>query len=168
MSFLFYQTFWSTLQHDLHLLLQSFYNHTLDLSKSNHASIVLIPETEDAANIKHFLPISLINCSFKIITKIMAMRLEKVMNFLIDHTQTAFIKGRIIFDNIDCAQEILYQVKTKKSKVILLKLDFEKAFDNVNWDFLLEILQARGFGPKWIRWIKDILDSGQTCVNING
>jgi Reverse transcriptase (RNA-dependent DNA polymerase) len=51
---------------------------------------------------------------------------------------------------------------------VLFKLDFEKAFDRVNWDFIIEILQGRNFGVKWITWIKDILYSSRTCINING
>jgi Reverse transcriptase (RNA-dependent DNA polymerase) len=70
------------------------------------------------------------------------------MNILIDYTQTTFIQRRNIHDNIICAQEILFKVRKSKEKGIMIKIDFEKAFDSVNWNFLLEVLQARGFGEK--------------------
>jgi Reverse transcriptase (RNA-dependent DNA polymerase) len=70
------------------------------------------------------------------------------MNILIDYTQINFIQRRNIHDNIICAQEILFKVRKSKEKGIMIKIDFEKAFDSVNWNFLLEVLQARGFGEK--------------------
>ena len=90
------------------------------------------------------------------------------MDPLIDDSQAAFIKGRLIGDNIVCAHEILHQVRRTKQKGILLKLDFEKAFDKVNWEFLFEVLHARGFGSLFINWIHDILQGGRTCVTFNG
>lgn len=114
------------------------------------AFICLIPKKNDACNIKLFRPISLINCSFKIITNILADRLATVMNYLIDNSQTAYIKGRLIMNNVVCAHEILHQIKISKTKGVLFKIDFEKTFDCVNWDFLLEVLKGRNFGDKWI------------------
>lgn len=149
-------------------LVQAFFNHTLDLAKINHASIILIPKIAEALTIQQHRPVSLINCSFKIISKIIANRLVAVLDSLIDTSQRAFIKGRSIFDNIVYAQNILFQVRKTKTKGILFKIDFEKTFDKVNWNFLIEVLKARGFGDKWIQWIKEILESGQTFLNING
>jgi Reverse transcriptase (RNA-dependent DNA polymerase) len=105
----------------------------------------LIPKVAEASTIKHFIPISLINCSFKIISKILSTRLATIMDNLISPTQTTFIQGRNIADNIVSAQEILFQVRKSKRKSILLKLDFEKNFDKVNWQFLREILKGREF-----------------------
>lgn len=167
-SFLFYQTFWDTISPDILTIFQSFYSCTLDISKFNLASICLIPKKEDANNIKHFRPISLINCSFKLITKLLANRLSQVMDPLIDDSQSAYIKGRLIGDNIITAHELLHHVRITKQKGILLKLDFEKAFDKVNWDFLLEILKARGFGSLFINWINNILQGSRTCISFNG
>jgi Reverse transcriptase (RNA-dependent DNA polymerase) len=90
------------------------------------------------------------------------------MDTLINHSQITFIKGRCIFDNIVCAQEILHQVRQTKTKEILFKLDYEKAFDNVNYSFLIKVLKARGFCKKWTDWIMNLLVSGQTSLNING
>lgn len=167
-SFLFYQTFWDTISEDLFKIFQAFYNRTLDISKLNLASIFLIPKKEDTLTIQNFRPISLINYSFKLITKLLANRLSKVIDPLIDDSQSAYIKGRLIGDNIVTAHELLHHIRITKQKGILLKLDFEKAFDKVHWDFLLEILHARGFGPLFQLWIKDTLQGARTCVSFNG
>jgi Reverse transcriptase (RNA-dependent DNA polymerase) len=87
---------------------------------------------------------------------------------LIDQSQTAYIKGRLIMDNVVCAHEVLHQVDISKTKGILFKINFEKAFYRVNWDYLLETLQGRGFGSKWIQWITEILKGSKTCINFNG
>jgi Reverse transcriptase (RNA-dependent DNA polymerase) len=61
-----------------------------------------------------------------------------------------------------------HQVKNSKTKGVIFKIDFEKVFDRVNWFFLIETLQGRGFRSKWIRWIQNILDESKTCINFNG
>lgn len=86
--------------------MNAFYNRNLDLSKLNHAETSLIPKVSDAVNIKQYRPISLINSSFKIISKILANRISTVMDFFIDNSQTAFIKGRNIFDSMVCTEEV--------------------------------------------------------------
>ncbi|XP_078156117.1 uncharacterized protein LOC144551891 [Carex rostrata] len=92
MSFQFYQSFWDILKDDLLRIFTAFYNNNLDISKFNLASICLIPKKEDATTVRNFRPISLINCSFKLITKLLADRLALVMDSLIDSSQTAYIK----------------------------------------------------------------------------
>ena len=168
LSFLFYQHFWDIIKDDFMQLVQAFYNNTLDLTRLNMASICLIPKKENASEIKNFRPISLINCSLKIITKCLTDRLALCMDDLIDCTQNAFIKGRLIMDNILVANEVLHSVRIAKVQGVLFKLDFEKAYDMVNWDFLLEVLELRGFGERFISWIKALLVSSKTCINING
>jgi Reverse transcriptase (RNA-dependent DNA polymerase) len=71
-------------------------------------------------------------------------------------------------DNIICAFEVLHQVKISKTKDVLFKIDFEKAFDRVHWDFLLKTLKDRGFGHRWIEWITNILYGSKTYINFNG
>jgi Reverse transcriptase (RNA-dependent DNA polymerase) len=96
------------------------------LSKLNLASICLIPKKAEANLITNFRPISLINCSFKIITKLLVDRLASIMNSLIDNLQITYIKGHYIMDNIVCAHEVLHQVR--KIKGVFFKIDFEKNF----------------------------------------
>lgn len=91
------------------------------------------------------------------ISKLLTDRLSKVIDSLIDDSQSAYIKGRLIGGNIVTAHKLLHQVRLTKQKGIFFKLDFEKAFDKVHWDFLLEVLTAIGFGPLFISWITNIL-----------
>jgi Reverse transcriptase (RNA-dependent DNA polymerase) len=86
----------------------------------------LIPKVVEVITIKYFRPISLINYSFKIITKILANILANVMDKLIGETQTAFIRGRNMTDNIICAQITFYFVRKFKVKGILFKINLKK------------------------------------------
>jgi Reverse transcriptase (RNA-dependent DNA polymerase) len=134
-------------------IIHSFYDKSIDLKRINLASICIIPKKKDVNLFTQYRPISLINCSMKIITKALTERLAPLMDSLIAHTQTSYIKGRYILDNVVCAHEALHTIREKKIQCFLFKIDFEKAFDKVNWDFLLEILEGRQFGTKWISWI---------------
>jgi Reverse transcriptase (RNA-dependent DNA polymerase) len=87
------------------LMINVFYNHNLNLSKINLAIIVLILKNSKNTNIKHYKPINLINYSCKIISKILANRISTVIDSLVDYSQTTFIKGRNIHDNIISAQK---------------------------------------------------------------
>jgi Reverse transcriptase (RNA-dependent DNA polymerase) len=104
----------------------------LDISKFNLTVICFILKKTDANLIINYRPISLINCNFKIITKLLVDRLALVMDILIDQSQTTYIKWRMIMNNVVCAHEILHQVHISKTKGVLLKIDFEKVFDRVN------------------------------------
>jgi hypothetical protein len=95
---------------------------------------------------KLFRPISLLNCSFKIFSKVLTLSLEKVSQRLISKEQNAFIHGRYILESVVIAHEIVHSIHKSKEPGVLLKLDYEKAYDRVNIDFLIEILRLRGFG----------------------
>jgi Reverse transcriptase (RNA-dependent DNA polymerase) len=71
-------------------------------------------------------------------------------------------------DRIEMRSQTLHTIHKKKLWCVLFKLDFEKAFDRVNWDFILEIMQGRKFEDKCLTWIKNIIYSSRTCINING
>jgi hypothetical protein len=64
--------------------------------------------------------------------------------------------------------EIIHELKSKKMAAILLKLDFEKAYDWVNWQFLQEVLLRKGFEPAYVHIIMQIVRGGQTAISING
>ena len=96
--------------------------------------------------VDEFRHVSLLNGTFKIISKVLTNRLRPHIHLLVDQAQSAFTKNRYILDSVACAQEIFAASNNSNLEAIFLKLDFEKAFDFVSWDFLFELLLARGFG----------------------
>jgi Reverse transcriptase (RNA-dependent DNA polymerase) len=150
------------------ILLQYFYDNSLKVAKLNHIMLCLIPKEFNASRIQKYKPISLVDCSYKIISKILTNRLTRVMDRIVDPAQVAFIKCRYILDNIFAANEIIHYAKLHKQKGLVLKIDFEKAYDRVRWTFVQELLISRGFGQMWTGWITSLLIGAQTCIDFNG
>jgi hypothetical protein len=164
----FYQKSWEILKHDLLDMLIEFWQQELDLGRLNYGIITLIPKLKEASRIQQFRPICLLNVSFKIITKILMLRFEGCMSRIINKCQSAFIKGRNIMDGVMTLHEILHDVKYRKKDGLILKLDFEKAYDKISWDFLFDMLKQRGFNETWCKWIEKVVTSGTLSVQING
>lgn len=138
------------------------------LENLNNALIVLLPKKIGASNPANFRPITMIHSFAKLISKILAMRLAPRLNELIDKNQNAFIRSRTIHDNFKYIQRAAVLIRKKKIPMLLLKLDISKAFDTLSWPFLLEIMRARGFGPKWCRWISSLLSTASSRIILNG
>jgi Reverse transcriptase (RNA-dependent DNA polymerase) len=109
------------------LLLKHFYTHSLDVAKLNHVMLCLIPKESNAQVIQKFRPISLVDCSYKIISKVLTNRLVVCVDKLVDPAQAAFIHGRYILDNVLVANEIIHFAKTHGQKGIVLKGDLKKS-----------------------------------------
>ena len=140
----------------------------LSLRRHNFTMLTLIPKVENANNMKFFRPISLIICSFKIFSKVLTLRLSKVCSRLVDTNQSAFIKRRYILESVVIAHEVVHSVHSSKQPGVILKLDYEKAYDRVSWDFLHEVLESRGFCNKWLFWMKCLIKGGSIGVNLSG
>jgi len=104
---------------------------------------------------------------YKLITKTLTLRLEKVADKLIHPNQTAFMKGRNIMNGVMVLYEILHETKRRNQVGIIIKLDFEKAIDKVKWNFLFSCLAARGFDDKWCKWIEQVVSGGTVSVKLN-
>lgn len=76
------------------------------------------------------------------------LRLEAIINRIIDSSQAAFIKNRYILDNVFLSQEIIHHCQLTNTLGVVIKVDFKKAYDKINWQYLLDILHQRGFGSK--------------------
>lgn len=134
LTFRFYQFFWDIIKSDLMQLCHHFSLGTLELQFINKSVICLIPKEPDAQNIKKFRHISLVNCSFKILSKILTFRVEPVLQRLIDYHQSSFLKNRYILDNVVLSHEIIDHCAYSNQKGIVIKIDFEKAYDKINWN----------------------------------
>lgn len=138
-------------------MFEDFHKGELDLSRLNFALVTLIPKVGEATNMKQFRPISLLNCSFKVFSKLLANRISNVSQRIVNHSQSAFIKGRYILESVVVANEIVHSIHKSGEPGIILKLDFENAYDRVSWQFLFDMLKARNFDPLWIKWIQHIV-----------
>uniref|UniRef100_A0A3B3CPH8 Reverse transcriptase domain-containing protein n=1 Tax=Oryzias melastigma TaxID=30732 RepID=A0A3B3CPH8_ORYME len=120
----------------------------------NQACITLLPKKDkNLIECGSYRPISLLNCDYKILAKVLARRLEKVLPNIVSPDQTGFIKDRRFFFSIRRLFNILYTPSTDKSECII-SMDAEKAFDRVEWEYLFETLRRFGFGSSFLSWIK--------------
>ncbi|GJR68224.1 putative RNA-directed DNA polymerase, eukaryota, reverse transcriptase zinc-binding domain protein [Tanacetum coccineum] len=134
----------------------------------NPSFTVLIPKKNDPLGFSDYRPISPIGYVYKIILKILAIRLAKVISSIVGPNQTAFLAGRQILDGCLIANEIIRMANIEEHKLLLFKVDFEKSFDSVCWSFLHDIIRQMGFRNKWQSWIKACLSSASIYVLVNG
>lgn len=151
------------------LVLEFFVTAELPLNL-NDALVVLLPKVGKPERITQFRPISLCNVLFKIITKTMVERLKQVMPKQIGPAQASFILGRVSTDNIVVVQEAVHSMRRKKGRKgwMLLKLDLEKAYDRIRWDFLVDTLVVAGFSEKWVKWIMQCVSGPSMSLLWNG
>ncbi|XP_057426328.1 uncharacterized protein LOC130719736 [Lotus japonicus] len=133
----------------------------------NAAFISLIPKHHHPQTAADFRPISLIGSAYKLISKVLSARLQVVLPSLISENQFAFTKGRQISDCILIANEVVDLLNKKQGGGFLLKLDFAKAYDNIDWDFLLDLLKEMNFGDKWITWISNCITTASLAILVN-
>ena len=145
------------------------YKHGELSSSQKEAVIVLIEKKDrDRRQIKNWRPISRINVDVKIGTKPIAKRLEKVLPEIIHHNQNAYVKGRTIFDAVRTIDDIISLTASKDISSLLVAIDFEKAFDSVNWNYLKKTLEKFNFGPSFIAWITTFFSDITSSVMNNG
>jgi Reverse transcriptase (RNA-dependent DNA polymerase) len=166
-SMSFYQTYWDIIKSDLFSMFENFFKGTLDIAKLIRATLCLILKVSNASLVIEFRPIALLNCSYKIFSKVLANRLQVVLNDIIGDSQSAFLKGRYILVCVVNAYEVLHQVHKDKDEGLLFKVDFQKAFDYVNWTYLLDLFVQRGFDPLWFSLMKKLLCGGRVNILVN-
>jgi hypothetical protein len=165
---IFFKSCWSWLKPLLLNILNEFALGRLDISRLNFGVLSLIPKVPGADSIKQFHPIALINVIFKFISKACALRLSPIAHRTISFAQIAFIKGRQILDGALALHEILDELHVSHQPAIILKLDFEKVYDRVNWAFLCTVLTRKGFELGNIHQLMHLVSGGQTAICING
>ncbi|GKB49944.1 RNA-directed DNA polymerase, eukaryota, reverse transcriptase zinc-binding domain protein [Tanacetum coccineum] len=167
-TFGFFRRYWTFLENDVVEAVNTFFNHDNFPKGINSSFITLIPKNQEAKTTKDFRPITLIGSIYKIITKILANRMVFVLEDLVDKVQSAFISKRQILDGPFILNELYQWCSKKKKQTMIFKVDFEKAYDSVRWDYLDDILKKFGFGEKWCTWIRNCLISSKGSILVNG
>ena len=161
----FYHFFWS----DICLDLQASYNYafqhgTLSISQKRGIISLIPKKNKDKTILENLRPISLLNVDYKILTKVIAKRIEKVLPTLINPDQTGYVKGRYIGKNVRLIYDLLQYTDKLNKKGIAIFLDFKKAFDSIEWNYLLETLRLFNFGLDIQNWIKIFYNNVTSCV----
>jgi hypothetical protein len=128
----FFQVFWSLIKDDLMAMFRDFHAGDLPLFCLNFEIITLIPKEKEVRRIQQYRPICMLNVSFKIFTKVMAHRLTSIACRITKPSRSAFLPGRYILEGVVVLHETINELKRKKQSGLILKLDFERAYDKVN------------------------------------
>ena len=134
----------------------------------NTMFIVLVPKKGGAYDLKDFRPISLVGGLYKLLAKVLANKLKKVVDKFVSNFQHAFVVGRQILDAFSIENEAIDSRIKGKLKEVICKLDIKKAYDHVNWNFVLALLEKMGFGFKGIGWIRWCIFTVRSSILVNG
>ena len=133
------------------------------------AVISLLPKPpKDPHYLDNWRPIALLNNDYKIGAKCLANRLKRILNILISPEQTGFMKGRYIGENVRVILDAINYCNTNKEKGALIFLDYEKAFDCLDWNFIINTLHFMNFGPDLINWVRTFYSNVSSCIINNG
>ena len=165
----FYQKYWHIVGPTVTRAVKSFYITGKILKQLNHTFIALLPKVDNPIRTANYRPISLCSTVYKIIAKILANRLSSILPKLIHPLQSAFTKNRAIHDNVLIAHEIFHGFRSKKGKegYMAIKLDMEKAYDKLEWNFIKLVLQHFGFSEKFRKWINECITTVSYSILIN-
>jgi len=159
---------WPIVGDDFSRSIESFFQTAKLPTSLNMTWVTLIPKKAAAVDILDYRPISMVGSVYKIIAKILSRRLKHVVADLIGETQTAFVNGRQVLDGALIANETVNWLQKTKKEGVLLKLDFQKAYDTVNLESLDLVLKEMGFDIKWRQWIKVCTTTASISILVNG
>ena len=148
--------------------LKEFHEHGRFVRSLNSTFQVLIPKNPGVEDLRDFRPISLVGGLYKLLAKVLANRLKKVVGKVVSSAQNAFVEGRQILDAALIVNEAIDSLLNQNESGVLCKLDIEKAYDHLNCNFLLFVMQRMGFGEKWTGWISWCISTTTFSVLING
>ena len=167
---LFFQAQWKQVSGNVIDFVRKVFENPCLIREVNQTFLVLIPKVPNPEFIRDFRPISLCNVIYKLITKIIVNRIKPVMSTIISPNQCSFVPGRLSSDNIIVAQEVIHTMKTMKGKkgFMAVKIDLEKAYDRINWEFAINCLREVGIPESLIFLIQECISSPSMQLLWNG
>ncbi|CAM8887236.1 unnamed protein product [Rhodiola kirilowii] len=169
-SAIFYQKNWAVVREAVTGSVLKMLNDGAQEEELNKTLITLVPKKKDPERIEDYRPISLCNVIVKLITKVLVNRLKVILPSVISESQSAFVPGKLISDNILAAHELFHFIKSRKRQkkgYFALKLDMSKAYDRVEWDFLKVMLLKLGFPEVWVRSVMSCICSVKYTIRVN-
>lgn len=164
----FYQTFWDKIKFFLVDVLNKSQDEKL-LTYSQRTSVLsLIFKKDDPLLLENYRPISLLNVDLKLLSYVLSQRLKKILPKIINEDQTGYLQNRFMGFNHRQIQDIIDYADSYKIDGAIIFVDFIKAFDTLEWDFMLNTLKHFGFNDSFIRWVQTLYSDIQTCVSNNG
>lgn len=148
-NFRFVKRFWNLLKADVIQVTEQFHSHGKFPKGANASFLAFIPKKEVIGGLGDYRPISLIGSLYKILSKVLAMRLSKVVGKLVNESQLTFVGGRNVLDSMVVVNECMHEVKRRKRSTLIFKENFEKVYDVVRWDFLYHMRRME-FSERWI------------------
>ena len=165
----FYETFWSLISEPFIRCANECFEKG-DLSSSQKQAVITLIEKKgkDRSFLENWRPISLVNVDAKIISKVLATRIKNVLPDIIHHNQSGFVKDRYIGETVRSIFDLMDFTHKENIPGLMIFIDFHKAFDSVEWNYLVTCLEAFCFGPDFIKWVKTLYKNIQSCVINNG
>ncbi len=165
----FFKFFWPDIRDVLfNSLVYAYKKKSLSIEQ-RRGILTLIPKKDkDLRYLKNWRPLTLLNTDYKVLTKLLARRLQKVISKLVSYDQSGYIKGWFIGENIRNIFDIIDYTKIYNKPGMIVTIDFEKAFDSIAWEFLFKTMQTFNFGEYFTTWIQILYNDSQCCVTNNG
>ena len=164
----FYRAFWNEIGSLLIDVYNECFKHKILPPSMRRSVITLIHKKDDKTNIENYRPISLTNTDYRILASILASRLQKVISNIVGPDQTAYVKNRFIGTNIRLIQDVFNLYNEKGLPGLFLFLDFKKAFDSIEWEFIFRILAKFNIGQEFQQWIKILYTNPSAFIKNNG
>ena len=166
----FYQQYWGLVGEDFTKLAnENLFDKNNDPPWSQRTALIsLLPKTGDLSLMQNWRPISLLCADYKIITKALALRLAKVLNKLLEPSQTCSVPERNIYSNLFLTRDLIDYTNEKNIEGYLIAIDQEKAFDKIDRGFLFKILKKLNLGKNFVRAIKQAMKNAQSLIINNG
>ncbi|KAL0411073.1 UNVERIFIED_CONTAM: hypothetical protein Slati_3697000 [Sesamum latifolium] len=165
----FYHTCWDFVSEDLFGTVTEFFLGVAMPKSFTATTISLIPKTDSPASWSEYRRISLCNVTNKICTKLMTIRLGRVLPKVLSLYQSGFVPGWLLRDNVLLAQELIHSLECRRADAnVIFKLDMTKAYDRVSWEFLYQVLRHKGFPKRWINLEANTVSNCWFLVLVNG